>query len=251
MAERLGPSLRPTGMRATAVASLFLAGLLVTGCGTSGDAPDAAGTASTAPATACPTAGDGAVVVAHADLDGDGAAEAVTYSPATAGCGPLLSATVQGTSGSVALDDDLPIRPADSFAISVPGRSGDVAVVVQKHPRGGFQVVLLAWSAGAGLSTLNVDDHPVFPFVATDVEPSPITARCVRDGFEIDQARRHEPVGVVPAWDVERTRYTLNGTTTTAGRTEEIADNVLEKQLRADYRDLLRHVLFENCRAGS
>jgi hypothetical protein len=248
MAERQGPSLRHTGMRVTAVASLLLAGLLVAGCGTSDDAPDAAGTA---PATACPATGGGAVVVAHADLDGDGAAETVSYRPATAQCGALLSATVRGTSGSTALDEDLPIRPSDSFAISVPGRPGDIAVVVQKHPRGGFQVVLLAWSAGAGLSTLNVDDHPVFPFVATDVEPAPIAARCVQDGFEIDQARRHEPVGVVPAWDVERTRYTLNGTTTTAGRTEEIADNVLEKQLRTDYPDLLRRALFENCRAGS
>jgi hypothetical protein len=163
----------------------------------------------------------------------------------------MLSATVQGRSGSTVLDEDLPIRPADSFAISVPGRSGDVAVVVQKHPRGGFQVVLLAWSAGAGLSTLGVGNAPVFPFVATDVEPDPISARCVQDGFEIDQARRHEPVGVVPAWDVYRTRYTVNGTTTTAEPTEEIADNVLEKQLRTGYRDLLRHALFENCRAGS
>jgi len=247
MAERLGLRLRPTGMRTAALTSLLLAGLLVAGCGQAGSTPDTVGTA---PADACPSTPDDGVVVAHADLDGDGTADPITYLPATAHCGPLLSSTVHGEQGSTILDDDLPVHPADSFAISIPGRGGDVAVIVQKHPRGGFQVVLLGWSAGAGLSTFNVDDRPLFPFVATDVEPAPIAARCVQDGLEIDQARRHSPIGVVPAWDIDRTRYTLNGTTATAGATQEVADNVLEKQLRTEHRDLVRQSLFENCRVG-
>jgi len=235
-------------MRTAALTSLLLTGLLVAGCGQDDSAPDMVGTA---PPEACPSTRDDGVVVARADLDGDGTADPITYLPATAHCGALVSSTVHGTSASTMLDDDLPVRPADSFAISVPGRAGDVAVIVQQHPRGGFQVVLLGWSAGAGLSTFNVDGRPLFPFVATDVEPAPIAARCVQDGLEIDQARRHEPIGVVAAWDIDRTRYTLNGTTATAGATQEIADNVLEKELRTEHRDLVRQSLFENCRTDS
>jgi hypothetical protein len=233
-------------MRTTSLVTLLVAGLLVSGCGSNGsDEP-----VGTAPSAACPSVRDDAVVVLRADLDGDGVREPVEFLPGTAHCAPLLSATVAGHTSSTPLDDDLPVRAEQSFAISVPGRTGEVAVVRQEHPRGGFQVVLLGWSS-AGVSTLGVDDRPIVPFVATDTEPSPLTARCVQNGIEVDVARRHEPIGVVPAWDVDRTSYTLNGTSTTAGPTQEIADNVLEKELRTKYADLVDHRLFTNCRAAA
>jgi hypothetical protein len=234
------------GMRTLGLAVLLPA--LLAGCGD--DGPATGGTTGTAPAVACPAARADGVPVVKADLDGDGTAETVEYLPPTASCGAQLAATVAGQRSVTALDEEIPVRPDESFAIAVPGRSGQIAVVMQVHPRGGFQVQLLGWST-AGLSTFNVDDAPVFPFVATDTDPTPFGARCVPRGIEIDQAVRHEPVGVVPAWDIRRTRYTFNGTSTTAGPTQEIADNVLEKQLRTEHRDLVRHELFTDCRADS
>lgn len=219
---------------------------VLTGCGDAQPVADDGHGQLTSPACRSGTAA--AVPVARADLDGDGVPEQIDYVPASGHCGALLSATVAGHDGSVALDDDLVVQARASFAISIPGRDGEVAVLQQQHPRGGFQVLMLAWTAGAGLSTLEVDDHPVFPFVATDTESMPLSAHCVRDGFVIARGRRHTPVGVVPAWDVDQTRYTVNGDTTTAGGTEESADNVLEKDFRTRYRDLVRHSLFANCR---
>jgi hypothetical protein len=242
--QRPGRRLRPIAVSTRTLTVwapvVLLTGLLLAGCGQDGTPDETVGTA---PATACPAPTD-AAVVARADLDGDGALEALRYLPATVHCAPRLAGSVQGKERSVILDDALPVRAEASFAIAVPGRTGDVAVARQEHPRGGFQVVLLAWSAGAGLTTLGVDGGPIFPFISTDVEPTPLAARCVPGGFEVLQAKRHEPVGIVPAWDVFRTRYQLNGTSLTADPPEEIADNVLEKQLRSAYPDLLRHALF-------
>lgn len=247
MAERLEPRLRPTGMWMRVLGTLVALPLLVAGCGDDKAVrDDADGHVST---PACPS--DAASVeVARVDLDGDGTADPIGFAPATSRCAASVTASVAGHAGGVVLDDDLEIRPGTAFAITIPGREGEVAVLRQEHPRGGFQVVLLAWSAGAGLTTLNVDDRPVFPFVATDAESTPLSARCVDDGFVITNARRHEPIGVAPAWDVDETRYTVNGTSTVAGHTTEVADNVLEKDFRTKYRALTSYSLFANCRVS-
>ncbi len=247
MAERPGLAVRPTSMRTgLLVAVLAVCSLVAAGCGDEPTAHEPGGIAS---APACPSSAAGAVAVARVDLDGDGVPDQVTSVPATRTCGPLLTASVGGHADSVVLDDDLAVAPGRSFAITVPGRDGNVAVLRQDHPRGGFQIVLLAWTAGAGLSTLDIDDRPVFPFVATDVETTPLMARCVADGFEITLARAHEPMGVVPAWDLERTTYTLNGDTVSKGATTEVADNVLDKQLHRNYRALVSYQLFADCRS--
>jgi hypothetical protein len=248
MAERLEPRLRPTGMWMRVLGTLVVAPLVVTGCGDEKPVADDGRGQFASPV--CPSTPASTVEVGRVDLDGDGAPDPIGYVASTAQCAASLTATVGGRDGAVVLDDDLAVRPGTSFGISVPGRDGDIAVVRQEHPRGGFQVVLLAWSAGSGLSTLNVDNRPVFPFVATDTESTPLSARCVDGGFVLTQARRHEPIGVAPAWDVDETRYTLNGTSTTAGPTEEIADNVLEKDFRMKYRALTSYSLFANCRAA-
>jgi hypothetical protein len=240
--------MRRIGMRTSLLGWLLLLGLLVGGCGNDAGGP---GTTGTAPATACPSDRADAVAVAKADLDGDGVKETIDYQQASTHCGPYLVVTVDGRATTAALDEDLPVRAGGSFAISVPGRTGDLAVLSQEHPRGGFQVVLAGWSAGTGLSTLNVDDRPIFPFVATDTLSTPLSASCTADGFEVTRATAHQPIGVVPAWDVERTAYTVNGTTVTSGGTTKVADNVLDRQLRTRYADLVHHRLFGNCRATS
>ena len=56
-------------------------------------------------------------------------------------------------------------------------------------------------------------------------------------------------MGVVAAWDVQRTTYTLEDGKVTAGPTEEVADNVLPKQLAGKYPDLVEHAAFASCRA--
>ena len=249
MAERLGPCLRPSGMTLRVLAILLAVVSLAAGCGDDHPVADD-GDGQFASAPACASTSAGTADVARADLDGDGTPDTIAFHPSTGSCGPFLSAAVNGKESTTTLDDELAVGPDGSFAVRIPGRSGDIAVLRQEHPRGGFQIVLVAWSAGAGLSTLNVDERPLFPFVATDVESTPLTARCVEGGVEIIQARRHEPIGVVPAWDVERTTYTVNGTTVTRGGTTQVADNVLDKQLRARYADLVHHRLFENCRAA-
>lgn len=250
MAERLGPFLRPSGMTLRALTILLAVLSLTAGCGNEDPVADD-GDGQFASAPACPSTSDGTADVARADLDGDGTPDTIAYHPSTGSCGPYLSAAVSAEETTTTLDDDLAVESDGSFAVRIPGRSGDIAVLRQEHPRGGFQIVLVAWSAGAGLSTLTVDDHPVFPFVATDTESTPLTARCVEGGIEITQARRHAPIGVVPAWDVERTTYVVNGTSATAGPAQEVADNVLDQQLGAKYADLVHHRLFENCRVGS
>ena len=94
---------------------------------------------------------------------------------------------------------------------------------------------------------LSADGKPVFPFVATDVTTDPLTARCTADGFEVLHARAHTPIGVVPAWDVDRTTYTVDGNQVTASAATEIADNVLDEELPKKYADLVGYRLFENC----
>jgi hypothetical protein len=190
-----------------------------------------------------------AVVLVHADLDGDNAPEAVSSLPRTRKCGPLLIATVDGDDVVARIDDELPIAPGGSFAVAVPGRSGDLVLVRQEHPRGGFQVRLFGYADGR-LGELYADGGPVFPFIATDVMSTPLAATCATGGFTVTEARAHQPIGVAPTWDVYRTTYTVDGNTVTERGSTEVADNVLPEQLEASYADLVDPSLFENCRAS-
>jgi hypothetical protein len=186
----------------------------------------------------------------RADLDGDGAAEPVSFSPPSGECpGTLTSPSLEPDAGPI-LDWDPQPTPRDASVVRIPGRSGDLVVLLEQHARGGFQVHLFGY-AGGTLEELLVDGTPIFPFVATDVPSTPLGATCTADGFEVTEARAHQPVGVVPAWDVDRTSYSVDGNTITEGATTEIADNVLDEQLRTQYRSLVQHSLFENCRAAS
>jgi hypothetical protein len=236
-------------MRKLALATAALPLLVAAGCGDDGRGA-AHPRGQVASPAACPSTPAGAADVTSADLDGAGTADRIRYVPATGRCGPLLVATVGGRALSVALDDDLPVRAASSFSISVAGRDGDIAVVRQEHPRGGFQAHLYGYADGRP-EELEVDDTPIFPFVATDTLSTPLTATCLDRGFEITQARAHQPVGAAPTWDIEQTTYTVDGNTVTKGATTEVADDVPDGQLSATYADLVQHRLFANCRARS
>ncbi len=188
------------------------------------------------------------LVPAHIDVDGDGVRDAVSFEAAARTPGDdclaadSLSVLVgKGQDASYAdlnFDASLPVRSQDVHAVSVPGRDGALVLVVQTHPRGGFVAHLNAWN-GTGMTDVG-GRRGLVPFVATDAPMQHVAAACTSTGFEIIEARAHRPIGVVPAWDVYRTTYSVDGNTFTAGPTTEVADNVLDNQLRRRYRDLLR-----------
>ena len=231
----------------TGVLGLLLAtSMVLAGCGD--EAKDATDTPRESPTyRGCAGPAD-PPPVAQVDLDGDGPAEPITYAPADGSCPAMLSATVGGHELSVDLDDELPVTPADVHAIAVPGRTGQVLLVQPQHPRGGFQARLCGYADGK-LEELEAEGKPIFDFVATDTLTSPIAASCVADGFDVRQAKAHEPAGVVPAWDVYRTTYTVDGNTVTKGETTEVADNVLDRQLQHEYGALTGYDLFGDCLA--
>ena len=240
-------------MRSIVLAVALVLPLAAGGCGDQRDVLGLRSAPSSSPSTRASSCWDrddtGPAV--DADLDGDGRPESVTYTRRTdCSGGPALVADVGGHPVSAPVAGELPVTRGNMRVISVPGRTGDVLVVEQHHPRGGFQARLYGYANGT-LAELTVGGEPVFPFVATDTLTDPTSARCVDRGLEVTHARAHTPLGVVPAWDVFRTTYTLDGNTVSEGATQEIADNVLEKDFRATYRKLVDYSLFENCRAGS
>jgi hypothetical protein len=185
-------------------------------------------------------------VVARADLDGDGTADPVGLTLDGDPCPGRLWAELGDADVTVALPAGEP--PVDSaFAVAIPGRTGEVVVTRQDHPRGGFQTRVFAWADGT-LAELEVAGSPLVPFVATDVQEHPTSIDCGEDVLTVTEAVAHEPAGVVFAWDVRRTTYALRDVTVTRGVTREIADNVLPAQLRKEYPELERNAVFPGCR---
>jgi hypothetical protein len=98
------------------------------------------------------------------------------------------------------------------------------------------------------LVELTSDGQPLLPFVATDVQEHPWSVDCSDGGLVFTEAVPHEPVGVVPAWDIRQTTYTVDGGTVTKGATKEVADNVLHQDLAKKYPELAKHSAFASCR---
>jgi len=236
---------------AVPVLGTVLALVLLAGCGSadqgSGDAAGAEPTPSDATSTGkCPQT---TKTIAQADLDGDGTKEPVEV--ATGGdatCPDTLSVISQPPVSVELPTGEPPI--GSGFGVAVPGRTGELLVTRQDHPRGGFQ--LRVYAAGDGkLVELEVDGHSLIPFVALDVQEHPLSVDCTNGGVVLTEAVSHEPPGVMFAWDIKRTSYAVEGTEVTAGRTEEIADNVPPGQLDAKYPDLVKYAAFKSCRSGS
>lgn len=245
MAERRGPRLRPSGMRMLAT-GLLLA-LLLAGCGDEGSRraePDQSPSASSG---SCVPVGEERGPVSDPDLDGDGAADSVEFVDHR-DCPGALVAHVGEENFVAQIREDLPVRAGDLQALALPGRTGEVLLVTVQHPRGGFQAHLFGYADGA-FEELLVDGGPIFAFVATDTNSTPLSASCVDGGFAVSEAVAHEPIGVVPAWDVFRTTYAVDGNAVTKSPREEVADNVLDAELETRYRALTRHRFFEDCRA--
>ena len=242
-------------MRTVARTSMLLAAVLCfASCG-SEPTGGSSGAGNDEPATAkvgqCPTDAPAVVsarTVATADLDGDGERDAVKLTAPDGDCASMLFAKLgEGFVHAQMPVGGLPLSKA--FAVEVPGREGALLVTRQDHPRGGFQLRVYAAEADE-LVELKTDGHPLVPFVALDVQEHPLSIDCADGGVVLTEAVAHKPPGVVAAWDIQRTTYAVEDGEVTAGKTEEIADNVLPAQLKAKYPDLVDYAAFKSCRAA-
>lgn len=250
MTQRLGSRL----------AGGLLTVLVLAGCGSNGtpDSPDRAGGATPDRTAACVTAQvrQDAELMADVDLDGDGTPESVLRGTGSDACGVVLFADLADRAGGtttvaarVELDQGIRLTATDVSVVDLPGRTGQLLLVKPPHTRGGFQARLFGYADGQ-LDELTAEGRPVFGFIATDVQSSPTAVECVGDGFAVTEARAHEPIGVVPAWDIYRTTYSVDGNTVTRGSTNEVADNVLVKELERQYGALTSYDFFQGCLAG-
>lgn len=218
--------------------------LSAAGCGDDasrpGSEPDDAATTCTAEAERFGTA----------DIDGDGSAEPILdQRVGTSDCPAGLYVDLDGHAVPISYGVDQPVGQGDVRTVRIAGREGDLVLIRQSHPRGGVDISLAAYD-GAAMSPILPGGEPVFLFLAQDTTPTYYaTARCTGDGFEVTEALPHEPIGVMPAWDVFRTTYTVAGAEFARGEREEIADNVLDEELQKKYSDLVDYRLFENCEA--
>jgi hypothetical protein len=184
--------------------------------------------------------------IASVDLDGDGDGDQVRLTAQGGECGNTLFAELPDGVVSTALAAGTP--PVTSgFAVAPAGADRQLLVTRADHPRGGYQLRVYAATPDQ-LTELKSDGKTLFPFVATDVDEHPASIDCSEEGIVVTEAVPHEPVGVVAAWDVERTTYAVADGKVTAGPTEEVADNVLPHQLEAKYPELVRHAAFPSCR---
>lgn len=250
MTREPAPSrLRPTGMRRIAV--LGLLALALAGCGNAADRESpprpAPRDAHTVVAGCRDTDADvvRARTLGRADLDGDGSPETLRLTGPGGSCPDVVFARVGG--GYAAYQLGGVQISGTTTAVRLPGRAGDLVLARQVHPRGGFQVHLLALS-GRQLAELTTDRHaPVVPFVALDTE-APLSAGCARGAVTVTEARPTEPPGVMFAWDVFTTSYAVHGATVTAGPTRKVRTSVPDRELKRQRPDLFRHAMFAGCR---
>lgn len=221
------------------------------GSGGSADRADAASTPQEAVATdVAGCAPDSAAVtgarqVAEADLDGDGTPEEVRLTAAGDECSNVLFAEVgDGFVWGRVPAGTPPLRTA--FGVQL-GEGSDLLVTRQEHPRGGFQVRVMARSGERLVELEREGGEPLVPFVATDVLEHPVSLSCDGDALVLTEAVAHEPPGVRAAWDVRRTTYVVADGGARAQGTEEVADNVGDGQLEKDYPELAAHQMFAGC----
>lgn len=246
---------RVTRTRVSRTLLVAAATVLVAGCGPwerSEDrtAPQAARTTS-APALPGGCATDdaalmGAARLASVDLDGDGGAEDVRLTSADSGCGELLVAEASGGLASVELEPGGP-PVTGAFAVTVPGRDGQLLVTRAEHPRGGSQLRIYGLGE-RGLAEVVVEGRPIVPFLARDVREHPVSVGCTEGGLVITEAAAGEQADGSFGWEVLRTAYVLEGTEVTAGPVRVLATDVPTARLGDRFPVLARPHMFRGCR---
>jgi hypothetical protein len=192
-------------------------------------------------------------VVAQANLDADGARTEIGYvSPRVDGpCAGALVTTLDGAPAAVRLPD-APPSLHDPVVIELRGTDRELLMLHGRpHPRGGYPVHLYGAAHGA-IAEVLADGRPVVGFVATDGGAAPATASCTSDGgIATWMGIAHQPPGVVLAWDLWRTTYTLKGTTATKSSRDLVREAVADPLLRRDMPELFDPgAIFADCRAG-
>ena len=251
--------MRPIGMRTlgtvlgTAALSLGLAA-----CGSAGTAeqPDSSGAVGARLFGDCGADDpvlEHATVVARADLDGDGTATEIGYvAPDVEGpCAGALVTTVDGERTGVTVAD-APSSVEDPAVVALRGTTRELLMLRgDPHPRGGYPVHLYGATGGA-IAEILADGRPVIGFVSTDGGAAPATATCTPDGGLATWAgTAHQPPGVVLAWDVWRTTYTLDGVDATKVSHELVREAVADPLLRRAMPQLFDPAAtFADCRAS-
>jgi len=224
-------------MRTLGTAALLSVVLAASACGSQ--------SGSTSPDTAgC--AGRG-VAVAQADLDGNGQTSTVRLTaPGSGSCAHRLLAA-----GGAAADVgglQLVPKPAKVVHLHGSGAPDLVLLYARPHPRGGSQPHLFGAGGAGGLVEVTVDGRPVVPFVASDGGAPPMTATCTpAGGIAVLTGKAHQPPGIVLAWDVTETSYTLKG-----GRAVETGSRLVQKAvadplLRKYHPEMFDGSLFADC----
>jgi hypothetical protein len=165
--------------------------------------------------------------------------------------GPCAGAVVaSGPAGVVGVDAK--DAELDGDTVSVPDAGdlgGSVLVRVDGgvHPRGGFQPHLYLVGPDT-IRELTANGRPIVPFVATDGGMAPMTVRCGDGTIEVVSATTAEPPGVIMAWDVQTTTYSLSADGTREAGTGSLQEDVAEPVLRRDMPELFdQGRLFAGC----
>ncbi len=227
------------GVLAFAVGTVLLASTAA--CGDRGGATPA--THPTAAGAVC-TQPDGSLLRTVVDLDGDGKPDQLTYYPAKGSCHAYLAAAIGDAQLTATIGGplaDSAVRSRDLTVINLPGHTGNVLLLRQAHPRGGFAATLFGFAQGS-FAALTADGRPLFDFVATDVMTAPYSAHCTSGGFDVLRGSR-----VGQRWTVTRTSYRVSGNTVTADASTQIASGLSDLDLQRRYADVASYDLFTGC----
>lgn len=212
--------------------------LVLAGCGTESGSVESAtpGRALFGDCKADDPALGGAAVIAEADLDGSGAMSEIAYVSGRSGgpCAKALFTTVDGEPSAMSMTNT-PIDVDSAEIVRLSGTGRQLLMLRElAHPRGGYMVHLYGAADGV-LGEVLANGEPVVGFIATDGGMPPGTAECTDDGgIAMVTAMTHEPPGIVLAWDVTRTTYSLDGNSARQTASPQIDKGVADPTLREE-----------------
>ena len=155
--------------------------------------------------------------------------------------GPCAGSLVaSGRAGVVGVDVEQAELDGDTVRVLDAGDLGDSVLVRVDggvHPRGGFQPHLYLVGQDS-IREVTANDEPIVPFVATDGGMAPTTVRCGDGTIEVVSATTAEPPGVIMAWDVQTTTYSLSVDGARESGSGSLEEDVAEPVLRRDMPEL-------------